>query len=132
MSSPTPGASDPSSASLSQLVQRMPGLQALALVHRDARVVGVAGVAEDKVRALTSFLIGVHDLADRITAESGKGSAGMTLVSGDTGNVVVYAVGSDHLLLGLAAADTPVGLLVHDVGRLAKRLADSVEPGRVS
>lgn len=115
---------------LHALIARVPGLDALAIVTRDGEVLASAGADEETIRAFASFLIGLQDLGDRVAAESGRGESRMTLVACERGHLAVHLTAEDHLLLALCGEDAPMGVVIHDIGRLARGEAPPIRPGR--
>lgn len=105
---------------------RVPGLQALVHVTREGEVLHAAGEEVDVVRAYASLLVGLMDLADRLGTETGRGAAEMNLVACSHGHLSVHRTAGQGLLLALASPESPLGIVVHDIARLAETFRGEV------
>lgn len=93
----------------------------LTTIHGEVR--GVTGAQASAIGQLASFIIGAHDLTTRLAEEGGCGELDYVLIHAAAGRVLIHRVGQEHLLLALTAAETALGVLVHDLSWCARRLS---------
>jgi hypothetical protein len=117
-----------------RLVGRLQELQTSTTDVEAAAVVSVdgltmasslpAGVEEDRVSAMSAAML---SLGDRIASELGRGMLSEVYVKGESGYVVLRAVGEEAVLTVLARQETKLGLLFLDMRRASEDLASILE-----
>ncbi len=115
------------------MVQRLRDLQASTPDIEASAVVSVDGlimasslpqdVEEDRVSAMSAAML---SLGERISAELGRGQLDQVYIRGDSGFVILLAVGNDAVLTVLARKDAKIGLIFLDMKRTASDLAKLV------
>jgi predicted regulator of Ras-like GTPase activity (Roadblock/LC7/MglB family) len=115
------------------MVQRLRDLQASTPDIEASAVVSVDGlimasslpqeVEEDRVSAMSAAML---SLGERISAELGRGQLDQVYIRGDSGYVILLAVGTDAVLTVLARKDAKIGLIFLDMKRTAQDLAKLV------
>ncbi len=115
------------------MVQRLRDLQASTPDIEASAVVSVDGlimasslpqdVEEDRVSAMSAAML---SLGERISAELGRGQLDQVYIRGDSGFVILLAVGNDAVLTVLARKDAKIGLIFLDMKRTATDLAKLV------
>ena len=99
-----------------------PDVEASAVVSVDGLTIASAlpaDVEEDRVAAMSAAML---SLGQRITAELGRGKLDQVYIKGESGFVVLIAVGEEAVLTGLAKPETKLGLLFLDMRRAAEDL----------
>jgi uncharacterized protein len=88
---------DPLPALLRALADRVAGITDIALANRDGLIIAseVSGAEPDNLAALAAASLGI---AQRMSAEVGRGTLREVTTRGSGGCVVVYAVGASTLL----------------------------------
>ncbi len=117
-----------------RLVRRLQELQMSTLDVEAAAIVSVdgltiasslpAGIEEDRVAAMSAAML---SLGERIASELGRGVLDEVYVKGESGYVVLRAVGEEAVLTVLARQQTKLGLLFLDMRRASKALAAILE-----
>lgn len=112
-----------------QLVDRLRSLQASssdieasAVVSVDGLSIATAlpqGVEEDRVSAMSAAML---SLGSRIASELTRGAVEQIYVKGQSGYVVLMAVGQEAVLTVLARAKAKLGLIFLDMHRAADDL----------
>jgi predicted regulator of Ras-like GTPase activity (Roadblock/LC7/MglB family) len=108
---------------LDEVLRKTPELEGLLILTTTGEVTDVAGEHEERLRQLASFAIGAFELSTRLANEAGRGDVNFHLVRSERGHLVLHRIGDDKLLFGVAAEEAPLGLLAHDLGWCAGRLA---------
>ena len=111
------------------LVRRLKDLQAGAsgvetsvLVSVDGLMIASAlplGVGEDRVSAMSAAM---HSLGERISSELGRGPLEQVAIRGDSGYVVLMAVGESAVLTVLASQGAKLGLVLLEMRRAVEDL----------
>jgi len=111
------------------MVDRLRDLQAGAQDIEASAVVSVDGLImasalpgdydEDRISAMSAAML---SLGDRITEELKRGTLQRVYIEGDTGRIVLMAVGEDAVLTVLARQQAKLGLVFLDMKRAAADL----------
>jgi predicted regulator of Ras-like GTPase activity (Roadblock/LC7/MglB family) len=117
-----------------QMVQRLrdlqantPEVEASAVVSVDGLIMASslpAGVEDDRVSAMSAAML---SLGERIAQELGRGMLEQVYVHGNSGYVLLLAVGSEAVLTVLAREAAKLGLVFLEARRAAVDLAQWVE-----
>lgn len=117
-----------------QMVQRLrdlqantPEVEASAVVSVDGLIMASslpAGVEDDRVSAMSAAML---SLGERIAQELGRGMLEQVYVHGNSGYVLLLAVGSEAVLTVLAREQAKLGLVFLEARRAAVDLAKWVE-----
>lgn len=124
--SPTTSTRSPAASVLEESLNRTPDIEGMILLQAKGDVLAVAGAHTDKLRQLASFAVGIFELSTRLATESGRGDVDFHLMRTDAGHMAIHRVDADRFLFSLAAEDAPLGLVTHDLGWCAERLARSI------
>lgn len=103
-----------------------PDVEASAVVSVDGLTMASslpAGVEEDRVAAMSAAML---SLGERIAGELGRGNLDQVYIRGEQGYVLLMDVGEEAVLTVLAREQAKLGLLLLDMRRAAKDLADIV------
>ncbi len=103
-----------------------PDVEASAVVSVDGLIMASslpAGVEEDRVSAMSAAML---SLGERIASELGRGILDQVYIRGDSGYVILMAVGDEAVLTVLARKDAKLGLIFLDMKRTAVDLAQFV------
>jgi predicted regulator of Ras-like GTPase activity (Roadblock/LC7/MglB family) len=116
-----------------QLVERLRDLQASSGDVEAAAIVSVDGLSmasslpshieEDRVSAMSAAML---SLGERISSELGRGALEQVMVKGQSGYVILTAVGQEAVLTVLARKDAKLGLIFLDVTRAVDALSGLV------
>lgn len=116
-----------------QLVARLRDLQASSGDIEGAAIVSVdglsmasslqGGIEEDRVSAMSAAML---SLGERISNELGRGELEQVQVKGQSGYVILTAVGEEAVLTVLARKEAKLGLILLDVSRTVTALAEIV------
>ncbi len=116
-----------------QLVERLRDLQASSGDIEGAAIVSVdglsmasalgSGIEEDRVSAMSAAML---SLGERISSELGRGELEQVQVKGQSGYVILTAVGEEAVLTVLARKEARLGLILLDVSRTVTALAQIV------
>ena len=112
---------------LQELQMNTPDVEAMAVVSVDGLTMASslpAGVEEDRVSAMSAAML---SLGERIASELGRGVLDEVYVKGESGYVVLRAVGEEAVLTVLARPQTKLGLLFLDMRRASEDLATILE-----
>jgi predicted regulator of Ras-like GTPase activity (Roadblock/LC7/MglB family) len=107
---------------LKSLQAGSPDIEASAVVSVDGLIMASAlpqDVEEDRVSAMSAAML---SLGDRIARELGRGALDQVYVRGDSGYVILMAVGEEAVLTALARQDAKLGLVFLDMKRAAAEL----------
>lgn len=113
-----------------QLVERLRDLQASSGDVEAAAIVSVDGLSmasslpadieEDRVSAMSAAML---SLGERISSELGRGELEQVMVKGESGYVLLTAVGEEAVLTVLARKEAKLGLIFLDVTRTVEDLS---------
>jgi len=116
-----------------QLVERLRDLQASSGDVEAAAIVSVDGLSmasslpghieEDRVSAMSAAML---SLGERISSELGRGMLEQVMVKGESGYVILTAVGDEAVLTVLARKEAKLGLIFLDVTRTVDALSQLV------
>ena len=107
---------------LREMQQASPEIEASAVVSVDGLIMASAlpsGVEEDRVSAMSAAML---SLGDRISGELGRGVLEQVYIRGDSGFVILTAVGQEAVLTALARVDAKLGLIFLEMRRAAEDL----------
>lgn len=107
---------------LRDLQANTPDVEASAVVSVDGLIIASAlppSVEEDRVSAMSAAML---SLGERIATELGRGTLDQVYIHGDTGFVILTAVGSDAVLTVLAREHAKLGLVFLEMRRAAEDL----------
>lgn len=99
-----------------------PDIEASAVVSVDGLIMASSlpsGVDEDRISAMSAAML---SLGDRIASELRRGKLERVYISGDTGIIVLMAVGEEAVLTVLARSTAKLGLIFLDARRAAEDL----------
>ncbi len=112
------------------LVERLRDLQATTPEIEASAVVSVDGltmasslpvnIEEDRVSAMSAAML---SLGERIAGELGRGSLDQVYIKGNSGSVILLAVGDEAVLTTLVKEGARLGLIFLDMRRTADDLA---------
>jgi predicted regulator of Ras-like GTPase activity (Roadblock/LC7/MglB family) len=111
---------------LRALQQSAPDIEASAVVSLDGLTMASSlppGVEEDRVAAMSAAML---SLGERIAGELGRGVLEQVYVRGESGYVLLRAVGEDAVLTVLARDTAKLGLLLLDMRRTADDLSQII------
>jgi predicted regulator of Ras-like GTPase activity (Roadblock/LC7/MglB family) len=100
-----------------------PEIIASAVVSVDGLIMASAlpaEVEEDRVSAMSAAML---SLGERIAMELGRGTLEQVYIRGDSGYVLVTAVGQEAVLTALARENAKLGLIFLEMRRAAEQLA---------
>lgn len=116
-----------------QMVSRLREMQAAAPDIIASAVVSVDGlimasalpgeVEEDRVSAMSAAML---SLGERIAGELGRGMLEQVYIRGDSGYVILTAVGEEAVLTALAREEAKLGLVFLEMRRAAEDLTKVV------
>lgn len=116
-----------------QMVSRLREMQAAAPDVIASAVVSVDGlimasalpgeVEEDRVSAMSAAML---SLGERIAGELGRGMLEQVYIRGDSGYVILTAVGEEAVLTALAREEAKLGLVFLEMRRAAEDLTKVV------
>jgi len=119
----TPTRTDQLVARLRDLQASSPDVEASAVVSVDGLTMASAlpdSVEEDRVSAMSAAML---SLGERISSELGRGTLDQVYIKGETGYVVLMAIGDQAVLTVLARQQAKLGLLFLDMRRTIDDLA---------
>src|SRR5512139_4107952 len=108
---------------LREMQAASPEIEASAVVSVDGLIMASAlpaEVEEDRVSAMSAAML---SLGERIAAELGRGALEQVYIRGDSGYVLVTAVGQEAVLTALAREGAKLGLIFLEMRRAAEHLA---------
>lgn len=108
---------------LRELQASSPDIEASAVVSVDGLTIASAlpqGIEEDRVSAMSAAML---SLGERIASELGRGELEQVFIKGQSGYVVLMAVGEDAVLTALAREQAKLGLIFLDMRRAAEDIA---------
>ncbi|HZD58087.1 MAG TPA: roadblock/LC7 domain-containing protein [Anaerolineales bacterium] len=107
---------------LREMQAASPDIEASAVVSVDGLIMASAlpaEVEEDRVSAMSAAML---SLGERIAGELGRGSLEQVYIRGDSGFVILTAVGEEAVLTALARQDAKLGLVFLEMRRAAEDL----------
>ncbi|MBN1266866.1 MAG: roadblock/LC7 domain-containing protein [Anaerolineales bacterium] len=111
---------------LRDLQANTPDVEASAVVSVDGLIIASAlpaEVEEDRVSAMSAAML---SLGERIASELGRGALDQVYIHGDSGFVILMAVGQDAVLTVLAREQAKLGLIFLEMRRAAEDLTNLV------
>ncbi len=111
---------------LREVQSRIPDLEGLAVVTRDGLPIASAlytSTDEDRISAMTAASL---SLSERVVLELERGIMEQLIISGSNGLVIIRDAGEHAVLVGIARANAKLGLVLLDMKRAAKKLADMI------
>jgi uncharacterized protein len=99
-----------------------PDIEASAVVSVDGLIMASAlpaEVEEDRVSAMSAAML---SLGERISGELGRGILEQVYIRGDSGYVILTAVGEEAVLTALAREQAKLGLIFLEMRRAAEDL----------
>jgi predicted regulator of Ras-like GTPase activity (Roadblock/LC7/MglB family) len=111
---------------LRQMQAASPDIEASAVVSVDGLIMASAlpaEVEEDRVSAMSAAML---SLGERIAIELGRGGLEQVYIRGDSGYVLVTAVGEEAVLTALARENAKLGLIFLEMRRAAEQLEQLV------
>lgn len=111
---------------LREVQSRIPDLEGLAVVTRDGLPIASAlytNTDEDRISAMTAASL---SLSERVCLELERGIMEQLIINGSNGLVIVRDAGEHAVLVGIARMDAKLGLVLLDMKRAAKKLADMI------
>jgi hypothetical protein len=108
---------------LRNLQAAAPDIEASAVVSVDGLIIASAlpqGVEEDRVSAMSAAML---SLGERIASELGRGGLEQVYIKGDSGFILLTAVGEEAVLTALARQEAKLGLIFLEMRRAAEDLA---------
>ncbi len=108
---------------LREMQMSAPDIEASAVVSVDGLIMASAlpaEVEEDRVSAMSAAML---SLGERIAGELGRGGLEQVYIRGDSGYVLVTAVGQEAVLTALAREGSKLGLIFLEMRRAAEQLA---------
>ncbi len=107
---------------LRTLRRNSPDIEASAVVSADGLPIASdlpAGVEEDRVSAMSAAML---SLGERIASELERGALEQVYIRGDSGYVILTAIGEEAVLTVLARKEAKLGLVFLDMRRAAESL----------
>lgn len=111
---------------LREMQAASPDVEASAVVSVDGLIMASAlpaEVEEDRVSAMSAAML---SLGERIAGELGRGSLEQVYIRGNSGFVILTAVGEEAVLTALARQDAKLGLVFLEMRRAAEDLTRMV------
>ena len=104
---------------------RIPDMVGLAIVTRDglpiASSITSVTVDEDRISAMTAASL---NLAERVLMELDRGEMVELMIKGDKGVVIIMNSGEEACITGITQENAKLGLILLDMHRAAKKLAE--------
>ena len=107
---------------LRELQASSPDIEASAVVSVDGLSIASAlprNVEEDRVSAMSAAML---SLGERIAGELGRGNLEQVYIKGQSGYVILMAVGHEAVLTALAGQEAKLGLVFLDMRRAVEDL----------
>ena len=111
---------------LRDVQSRIPDLEGLAVVTRDGLPIASAlytSTDEDRISAMTAASL---SLSERVVIELERGLMEQVIITGSNGLVIIRDAGEHAVLVGIARVDAKLGLVLLDMKRAAKKLAEMI------
>ncbi len=99
-----------------------PDIEASAVVSVDGLIMASAlpaDVEEDRVSAMSAAML---SLGERISNELGRGTLEQVYIKGDSGFIVLTAIGEEAVLTALARQEAKLGLIFLEMRRASEDL----------
>ncbi len=112
--------------SLRAMQTSAPDVEASAVVSVDGLIMASAlpaDVEEDRVSAMSAAML---SLGERIAGELGRGSLDQVYIKGDSGFIMLTAIGEEAVLTALAREKAKLGLIFLEMRRAAEELVKLV------
>lgn len=112
--------------SLRAMQTSAPDIEASAVVSVDGLIMASAlpvEVEEDRVSAMSAAML---SLGERIAGELGRGDLDQVYIKGDSGFIMLTAIGEEAVLTALAREKAKLGLIFLEMRRAAEELAKLV------
>lgn len=116
-----------------QLIARLRDLQASSENVEAAAIVSVdglplasslpSGYEEDRVSAMSAAML---SLGERISSELGRGLVRQVYVKGESGYVILNAIGEEAVLTVLARKEAKLGMVFLEIGRTVQVLEQMI------
>jgi hypothetical protein len=107
---------------LREMQASSPDIEASAIVSVDGLSIASAlpqDIEEDRVSAMSAAML---SLGERIASELGRGELEQVYIKGESGFVVLMAVGEEAVLTALASEKAKLGLIFLDMRRAVEDL----------
>ena len=107
---------------LHQLQASTPDIEATAVVSADGLTIASAlpkQIEEDRVAAMSAAML---SLGERIASELQRGTLAQVYVKGETGYVILIAIGENAVLTALTLESAKLGLVLLEMRRTADEL----------
>ncbi len=107
---------------LREMQASSPAIEASAIVSVDGLSIASAlpqDIEEDRVSAMSAAML---SLGERIASELGRGELEQVYIKGESGFVVLMAVGEEAVLTALASEKAKLGLIFLDMRRAVEDL----------
>ena len=111
---------------LRDLQASSPDIEASAIVSVDGLSIASAlpqNVEEDRVSAMSAAML---SLGERIANELGRGTLEQVYIRGESGYVLLMAVGEEAVLTAMARKQAKLGLILLDMRRTTEDLEDLI------
>lgn len=108
--------------SLRAMQTSAPDIEASAVVSVDGLIMASAlptEVEEDRVSAMSAAML---SLGERIAGELGRGNLDQVYIKGDSGFIMLTAIGEEAVLTALAREKAKLGLIFLEMRRAAEEL----------
>ena len=108
--------------SLRAMQTSAPDIEASAVVSVDGLIMASAlpvEVEEDRVSAMSAAML---SLGERIAGELGRGGLDQVYIKGDSGFIMLTAIGDEAVLTALARQKAKLGLIFLEMRRAAEEL----------
>jgi predicted regulator of Ras-like GTPase activity (Roadblock/LC7/MglB family) len=107
---------------LREMQTASPEIEASAVVSVDGLIMASAlpvDAEEDRVSAMSAAML---SLGERIAGELGRGTLEQVYIRGDSGYVILTAIGEEAVLTAMAREDAKLGLIFLEMRRAAEDL----------
>jgi predicted regulator of Ras-like GTPase activity (Roadblock/LC7/MglB family) len=107
---------------LHQLQASAPDIEATAVVSADGLTIASAlpkQIEEDRVSAMSAAML---SLGERIASELQRGTLAQVYVKGESGYVILIAIGEDAVLTALTRESAKLGLVLLEMRRTADEI----------
>ncbi|MFX0090945.1 MAG: roadblock/LC7 domain-containing protein [Candidatus Hodarchaeota archaeon] len=128
MSSTSKGIDDMVEDLLKKTMSRVKDILGLTVVTREGLPIASLSIAEIDEALVSAMSSAILVLAKRVTNELKRGNMNKTIIQGSDGLVVLMEAGTDAVLLGVTNADAKMGVVLFDMERAAKLIAELVSP----
>jgi len=111
---------------LSSVKVRIPDIQGLVVVTKDGLPIAASidsRIDEDRISAMTAASL---NLAERVVVELNRGNLSEMIIKGVDGLVIIMDAGNEAVLTGITHSDAKLGLVLLDMKRAARKLAEMI------